>query len=317
MSYEEDVPPAGTRCAGCRDHWCAARCYRGNETPLCLGCANGVDCDVIRARRMTEDELLGRFNSPATDVRDVTPVDAAERVVLDAPVEVRRNDCGKAIGMGSTPMIRQLESRKLEVHEIANIFRVKPEELFRVEFPKTVEPVVDVAPVALEEEKAMPEKVGVKCAVEGCDGSAYGGKPYCSKKHGWKNSDLAKGKERKPASLRPPRAVPSKPQTVEIGGNRPGTASALLGALDRQDARHDEGRTDGKDKASHYDLAAWKRGDASIVSRAAVVEPTPTVTVELVFSPKDLRVLIGVMSDDQLFALASGGLKAALVGPAK
>src|ERR1035441_8403911 len=153
MTYYEDVPPAGTRCASCEDHFCAAKCYCGNETPLCMGCANGSDCDVVRARRMTEDELLGRFNSPATEVRDVTPVitsvGAADRVVIDKPVETRRSDSGRAIGLGSASLV----SRKLEAHEIAKLVHTKPEGAIQI-----LEPNSDVAKVAKEEGKVMPEK---------------------------------------------------------------------------------------------------------------------------------------------------------------
>lgn len=43
-AIDDDVPPAGTACAGCKSlgHWCSAKCYRGEDTPLCRACADGM-----------------------------------------------------------------------------------------------------------------------------------------------------------------------------------------------------------------------------------------------------------------------------------
>jgi hypothetical protein len=88
---DDDVPPAGTACVGCRGlgHWCQAKCYRGMETPMCWACAEGVDCEVTlrRLRRVEADWMpeMERESSATSAVRDVTPVDAAKRVVVDRP----------------------------------------------------------------------------------------------------------------------------------------------------------------------------------------------------------------------------------------
>lgn len=76
---DEDVPPAGTPCAGCRKmrHWCAAKCYRGEATALCLACANGIDCDVVtalrRAKQISEsgEIVLDRFDHPPPPCRSI------------------------------------------------------------------------------------------------------------------------------------------------------------------------------------------------------------------------------------------------------
>jgi hypothetical protein len=106
---DEDVPPAGTRCAGCKGlgHWCQAKCYRGESTALCLACANGVDCDVVEAKLKREHELrcgigepeLARFDRPASAVRDVTPVDPAKLIAKPDGDEVHRNWDGRQIGI--------------------------------------------------------------------------------------------------------------------------------------------------------------------------------------------------------------------------
>jgi hypothetical protein len=109
----DDVPPAGTACAGCKSlgHWCAAKCYRAIDSPLCVACANGIDCAVVLARLKREEprwmaEITPeKFDTPAGPVRNVTPLDPAKRVVIDAPVEVRRNWRGMAIGTGSAPLV--------------------------------------------------------------------------------------------------------------------------------------------------------------------------------------------------------------------
>ncbi len=87
-----------------------------------------------------------------------------------------------------------------------------------------------------KKEKAMqgvkPRPDGPKCAVEGCDLLAAVGRAYCSKKHGWKSSYV-------PAAKRNALAAPKKMQPVEIEAERPGSAAALITALDKIDGRED------------------------------------------------------------------------------
>lgn len=102
---DDDVPPAGTACQGCKllGHFCAAKCYRGESSTLCLACANGVDCPVVRSKPKLESFFIAelepaRHDNPASPVRNVTPVDAAQRVVAPDPPMVRRNSNGLALG---------------------------------------------------------------------------------------------------------------------------------------------------------------------------------------------------------------------------
>ncbi len=77
--FDDDVPPAGTQCAGCRamGHWCAAKRYCGESKALCLPCANGVDCDVVtalrRAKQISEsgEIVLDRFDRPPAPCRSI------------------------------------------------------------------------------------------------------------------------------------------------------------------------------------------------------------------------------------------------------
>lgn len=111
-AIDDDVPPAGTACASCKSlgHWCAAKCYRGEDTPLCRACADGVDCSVVAAklRRVEEDffvaMLPGRHDNPVSPVRNVTPVDPAKRVVVPTPEELKRNFTGRAVGVDAPDM---------------------------------------------------------------------------------------------------------------------------------------------------------------------------------------------------------------------
>ncbi|MFC5861066.1 hypothetical protein ACFPT7_02040 [Acidicapsa dinghuensis] len=105
----DDVPPAGTACVPCRSmgHWCAAKCYRGSDEPICRACANGVDCDVVRAKlRGIEKDLMEelgpvRPDHPVAPVRRI-PIDPAHRVVKEA-APVRRLPYEPMPGAVSTP----------------------------------------------------------------------------------------------------------------------------------------------------------------------------------------------------------------------
>src|ERR1700735_4621536 len=91
-AFDDDVPPAGTPCAGCKSlgHWCPAKCYRGESTALCIPCANGVDCQVVVAKLNaaqgweSDEFVLERFDRPPAPCRSISV--ASGLAVQTAPV---------------------------------------------------------------------------------------------------------------------------------------------------------------------------------------------------------------------------------------
>lgn len=111
---DDDVPPAGTPCAGCKSmsHWCPAKCYRGESTALCRACANGVDCDVviakIRAAQISEsgDIVIERFERPPAPCRSIT---------IAPGLAVQAKPAAAATGLPYTPDPEALRMPKREM----------------------------------------------------------------------------------------------------------------------------------------------------------------------------------------------------------
>ena len=97
----DERPAAGTACDWCGQagHYCQARRYwvgDGLDVAICAACAAGEPCSVAQAAEAGEDAVLSRYDRPCSVVRNVTPVDASQRVAPVVkvgrlmPYEVRR-----------------------------------------------------------------------------------------------------------------------------------------------------------------------------------------------------------------------------------
>lgn len=165
--FDDDVPPAGTPCAGCKSlgHWCPAKCYRGESTALCRSCASGVDCEVVasklRAAQVAEsgEIVLQRFDQPPMPCRSIpvapgsavqaAPAASAARLpytpdpeALRMPKqEVQRERYARPLPQ--LPPVRIVgKARKLPAPRIAAPRRVNP---LRLPEPKKVEEVASVS----------------------------------------------------------------------------------------------------------------------------------------------------------------------------
>lgn len=303
VEYEEDVPPAGTACAGCRrlGHYCMAKRYCGESSALCMACATGEDCSVVTARRKTEEQLLERFDMPAGECRSLPlPADPARRVMVDVP-QVRRNTHGLRIALPAPRFLPRTKSKfKPELLDDDELDVVKAAEV-EVDEVSEVEAPVEIPPAEKEEE--MPTGVPVKFTDEEKKLIAEStlGPTELAKKLGklvkavaYQQKKLRAGKPRGKPGPKPKAAVPPKPvstarppfsvspsnvQLVEIGGNARGSADSLLNALDKHDAA----------KAAAQSLA-----------------------IELTFSVPEIRRLLVSMTDEAVMALAKGGLQGLL-----
>jgi hypothetical protein len=271
-------------------HRCTATTRDGDGRPVCLDCANERPCVALRTEGATRDEssvcaaldVYGQltFSGDAGEVIQRTPEELgiARTVAHEEPIQDIRPEWGSSY---RGPMSRARVTRDQVKPTAAPVVRAAVPEAQRPE------------PQMLEKEMGMRTiKVGVKCAADGCDGPAFDGKRYCSKKHGWKNVE---DRKRAAKDATTPRTDAEKPAKR---GNVATPTVATTNAVPIQTTRMPQMPLPGGEYALITELARVDRSN-----KAVPVEFTPT----------DVQRLIEKFNDAQRTAFVAAGLHAALL----
>jgi hypothetical protein len=196
----------------------APRMEGNGDEPMCLDCADGRACVALRCAGQVREE--SSVTVQAGIFGGVEFVGEGESVVHRTPEE---------LGIARTvPDVPERKTVSLNWNDGAVRGSMRSAGVKR-DHKQTMRTVVTRSALQTEVTKESEVKNGgVKCAFEGCNEMAYDGRKYCAGRHGYKN---------KPAPTK--RAAKSRamlPRPVEVDPQRPGTATALMTALNKIDA---------------------------------------------------------------------------------
>jgi hypothetical protein len=215
------------------------------EEPMCLECADAEPCVFQRlagrgrdaSSTRAEVNIFGELNAAAAqgEVIHRTPEELGiAREIKDEPRAPSWIKPPTDTGPGSVG--RNVVDRAARKVQQAQLKEIGGElVLMPAGAVMGAEPLEGFVAERRKEGEGMQGRVvnREKCAHPGCEHPAVEGGKYCSKKHAWKNSYV-------PAAQRVNIVKPTKAiQHVAIEPQRPGTAAALIGALDRLDAREE------------------------------------------------------------------------------
>ena len=117
MTEEIDRPPAGMRCVKCdaNRHFCQALAYEG-DTPVCLFCADGVDCPTMAARRRLNEPPVAFEAEPDYAIAPVRHLDPATVTIVPVPdarpTPYSAADGGKGARSEAAKLMRAVDDRK-------------------------------------------------------------------------------------------------------------------------------------------------------------------------------------------------------------
>jgi len=272
---EADRPPAGTPCRSCKlkGHFCQATEYFA-EAPLCGPCVDGEPCSQAQAvSRMQQDEPISDPNSFPSEVRRIDPSTVTIVPVQDVPEKPRPLDDraarahaqalhravvlrgagpgnggrGNVIDPEIVSKARELRRAGVTLESIAGrmgISKTTVERYVRNVTKASTVPVLP-QPIQVKEESRMTNNdqpaTAAVCARSGCTNTAARTGPYCSKKHGWLNSQLKRGElpKAKKKPTKPSKAitvakpVAAKPQVWDKDKAGMATITVPNEALDR------------------------------------------------------------------------------------
>jgi hypothetical protein len=239
------------------------------EELMCLDCADGRACVVERCAG------LGREES------SVSPrVGTFGEVVFAGEKRDAIHRTPEELGLSATvPDVPELKAVTMTWGDEQARGSMSAARL-KCDVRPTMRTIVAAPAAAVDEvkrEESDKVKDGVKCAYEGCGEMAYSGRKYCTSRHGYKNRAAA---SKKPAE--------SPRQMVDIDPARPGTASALMSALNRVD----QGKT----------------------AAAPGVDPSEVrLKIEILLTQKEVDRVLDRLDAGQRLAFLNDGLRAALL----
>jgi hypothetical protein len=232
-------PPRGTECVECRKrgHRCEAVIYvdglqeagpstaagaaasaqDDNQIPVCMACADGEPCAVVKLQGAGRDgssvqvtqNVWGEVEETGVlgEVVTRTPEELGlARIVADVPVvkERPRVDADWNVGRMTSPMKSAgvKRDRPAQLRTISGVqVRMPANAVMGAEF---IDPMGNHGPKqAKSEEQVMSKRgEGKPCAFDGCTHRAYGTNSYCTVKHTYKNKPAKSARPEKQKSAR-------------------------------------------------------------------------------------------------------------------